>query len=395
MKIDFGFIVAALLFLGDIFWFNGLKLSQLGILLLVLMIYRENLFISKRALVVAVFIIIYNVLLNLLNINLILNSTIKALILSSLLLCAFNIRIFTYEKLLSYYVYFSSLVVMIWWIQMVAFVSSLIGPFSLEIIYDSSLWSDAGSLHMVGKIPRLNSFYSEPSYLGLFLLPLFAMKFRYHSKFLVIIILIPIIMTFSLNVYFGLISIFIMNLRWSIKTLLVVGLLTLLFLFLGLDTYILHRISMTTDRVDLTLLIYIIHVKIFLSNWYDVLIGYGVDNYYLMFENWRSNLDDNLILSIAKTIPDEDLMLRSGPLLIVRLMVEFGLVVFLFFIFSIRKYILVNTYWIYGLIGLSLRDGDYLRPFFLFFLIMHITYSIIYHKQIINERSNAIHSLQS
>ena len=395
MRIDFGFVVASLLFLGDIFWFNGLKLSQLGMVLLVFLIYKRNTIISKRVVSVALFVFVYNLLLNLFNIDQMLNLIIKFSLLIIILMCAFDIKRLTYGRLLSYYFSFSSFVVIIWWIQLVAFLISSFSPFNLEIIYDSSSWSDSGNLHWVGNFPRLNSLYSEPSYLGLFLLPLLAIKLRNAPPFRWLTVLIPIMMTFSLNVYIGLGLTILFNSNLSLKTVVLVVIGTFMTLMLGLDEYILHRTDVNSGYIDVTLLVYIFHIQTFLFEWKNILFGYGIDNYFLIFDSWRSSFVSSEILTIVKTIPDEELMLQGAPLLIVRLLVELGYAFFLIVGFAIRKYIFVKSYWIYALVGLSLRDGDYLRPFFLFFLIMHISNSIIRQKQINYERNNSVRTVQS
>jgi hypothetical protein len=257
----------------------------------------------------------------------------------------------------------------------------MLSSINLEFIYDSSYWSGSGILHKVGVLPRLNSLYSEPSYLGLFLLPLFSYYFRGKVTLKTTLILVPIIMTLSLNVYVGLGVAFLLFFKLNYKMFLFFSFFLLVVSLLGLDEYVLHRISVDSDHIDLTLLIYILHVQGFLSIWTSLIFGYGVDNYALLFDGWRSNFEVSDIVTIAQTIPDEDLMLRSGPLLIIRMFVELGYAFVLLLLLIFRRYIFVKTIWLYAIIGLSLRDGDYLRPFFLFFLIMHFSYSVILHSE--------------
>jgi len=395
MRTDIGFFFVILLFLGDVFWINTIKISQLGLIFLVWMIYRDNRVISKKYLPYIGLIICYNLVLNLSNLIVFWNSMMKISLFIILVLCAFDMKRNLYQKLFGYYSSLAFFVIAIWWLQLLAFIVSSNSPLNLELVYDSSLWSYSGNLHMVGSLPRLNSFYSEPSYLGLFILPLFASKLKLKEILPGLIVLIPLLMTFSLNVYVGVGVLFLCNLRWNYQTILVGVSVLILTMTFGLHEYILHRLSIDSRHVDLTLLLYIFHFRTYLLDWQSFIFGYGFDNYFLLFQDWRQNFESSNMISIAKTIPDDDLMLQSGPLLIIRLIVELGYGLVLAFAFGLRKYLFVNSYWIYALIGLSLRDGDYLRPFFLFFLIMHISNSIIYHKQINNERDNTVRTVQS
>jgi len=381
MRIDLFFIVSALLFLGDIFGYNGYRLSQVGIFFLAILIIGRNSYLSKRALRLLGLLVVYNFCLNILSLVKLPNSTFKLLITFFILLSAFYVNGSTYRRLLSYYLMFSSFVVAIWWIQLVTYILSMLSSINLEFIYDSSYWSGSGILHKVGVLPRLNSLYSEPSYLGLFLLPLFSYYFRGKVTLKTTLILVPIIMTLSLNVYVGLGVAFLLFFKLNYKMFLFFSFFLLVVSLLGLDEYVLHRISVDSDHIDLTLLIYILHVQGFLSIWTSLIFGYGVDNYALLFDGWRSNFEVSDIVTIAQTIPDEDLMLRSGPLLIIRMFVELGYAFVLLLLLIFRRYIFVKTIWLYAIIGLSLRDGDYLRPFFLFFLIMHFSYSVILHSE--------------
>jgi hypothetical protein len=385
MSIEFGFAVAALLFLGDIFWMAGFKLSQLGIILIVLLIYKSNKIVSKKVIQGCSLIFIYNLTLNFSNIDGMMNSVFKLSIFMLLVICAFDIKLLDYNKLIKYYIKYASFVSFFWWIQFVAFTINSYTGVNLAIIYDSSNWSDSGSLHMVGNLPRLNSFYSEPSYLGLFLLPIFVIKYLQKSFLSASLILLPIIMTFSLNVYAGLGIFFILNMNWTYKSLVFLIILIILMFLMGLNNYFLHRISVDTDHIDVTLLLYVFHIQSYLISWKSFFLGYGVDNYIYLFNSWRGKFSGIEYLSIVETLDDDELMLKSSPLLVLRLFVEWGYLFLIIVAIAIRKYIFVKSYWIYGLLGLALRDGDYMRPYFLFFLIMHISYVHIRENQLIDE----------
>lgn len=294
-----------------------------------------------------------------------------------------NIKeVFSYESLFKVYVLAAKFCVFFGVIQVISFFLS----FQLNLnyfvqIYDPRWLLDTAPITYAGILPKLSSFFTEPSYLSCFLLPYLIISFKdfntsFYSYFLFFSTLLVFVFTFSSIGIASLLLYFVSRFS-NLKQLFSIRnyfFLLLIFLFVLNNESIYMRFFQLSESdlgaINLSSMVYVLNFNIILSsfNW-QYLWGYGLDTYQIVV---GQHYDSSLIAeSMQKIYEKPDLMINSAPTLFFRFFVEFGIIGYFFLLKKFRFDYLKSPFF-FGFLAFCLRSGEYLRFDTLFFLFMFL-----------------------
>jgi hypothetical protein len=291
---------------------------------------------------------------------------------------------FSFESLFKVYVSAAKFCVFFGVIQIISFFLSFLFNLNYFVqIYDPRWLLNTAPITYAGILPKLSSFFTEPSYLSCFLLPYLLISFNnlkttFYSYFLLFSTLLVFVFTFSsigiasLSLYF--VSKF-SNFKqfFSIKNYFFI-LLIILFVFNNESIYLRFFQLGESDlgAINLSSMIYVLNLNLILSsfNW-QYLWGYGLDTYQIVVGHYY---DSSLIAEgIQKIYEKPDLMINGAPTLFFRFFVEFGVIGY-FFLLKKFKFDYLKSPFFFGFLAFCLRSGEYLRFDTLFFLFMFISF---------------------